>query len=99
MKKSDKLPAMFRVEKSGKFKGELLVVFPTVEANYGKVVYYVEVGGHGEGDMIAIHQQTRPATPVEYANLLRNLSGPPYNYNLKVVKRDTALFRKERWER
>jgi len=79
---------MFRKEKSGNFKGEIIAVMPYELANYnGDVMLYANIGQHSEGNYDIILKQTIPATEEEYAPLLKELTSEPYNYNFKIIKR------------
>lgn len=53
----------------------------------GLVSSFEHAGQHGAADYARMIRLTRPATPEEYAPLLRELESAPYNYNLKIVKR------------
>lgn len=64
--------------------GEVIAWLPDNPANPGRTDSYMHVGQHGEGNYPA---KTIPATPAEYAPLLRELEG--LGYNLRVVKRLT----------
>lgn len=67
------LPVIFRAERSGQFKGEVTAVFPTEVWNArGDVTCYAHNGQHG-GCSLEWYHRTRPATPAEYAPLLKEL--------------------------
>lgn len=69
------LPVIFRAEKRGPHKGEVTAVFPTRPGNLNAYTFtvYSHTGQHGVG-LCSWYQQTRKATPEEYAPLLRELS-------------------------
>jgi len=62
--------------------GDVIAWLPDVEANPGRCMSYMHIGQHGEGDYPAA---TKPASPKEYAPLLRELRA--IGYNLRVVSR------------
>lgn len=79
---------MFRKEKSGKFKGEIMALMPYELQTYdGDVTLYVHVGQHSACDYDTVLKNTVPATEEEYAPLLKELTSEPYNYNFKIIKR------------
>jgi len=95
------IPVLFRAERSGPHEGEVTAVFPTVPSDHmGAFTVYDHIGQHGSGDW-GWYNQTRPATPAEYASLLRELRGiyeralAPEDavYRLKVVHRITGAMR------
>jgi hypothetical protein len=95
------LPVLFRAEKSGKFKGEVTAVFPTLPGTdaYDFTVY-AHVGQHSIGTR-AWYWTTRPAKPEEYAPLLQELrsiyeSDPEQPIKLKVAHRITSDMDSER---
>ncbi len=67
-------PVIFRAERSGDFKGEVTAVLPTIDANPGKLTVYAHIGQHSEATR-GWYNETRAATPDEYAGLMRELSG------------------------
>ena len=71
----DRLPILFRTERSGDAKGEVTAVFPTLPGTgpYDFTVY-AHVGQHGTGGF-EWYWATRPARPAEYADLLAELRG------------------------
>lgn len=100
----DKLPVIFRAERSGDFKGDVTAVFPTLswDGSGLDLTTYDHVGQHGAGSMGWYHG-TRAATPAEYAPLLAELRGyymrssgpddPPIE--LVVYRRMTAQHKAE----
>jgi hypothetical protein len=77
-------PVIFR-----KFKtGELVAFFPENTGNYQAhtCMSYMHLGQHCTAD--ANPYYTKPASPAEYADLLRELVAIGYN-DLKIVKRFT----------
>lgn len=74
---------LFRKDKHGVF-----ALFPDLPWSHsGSVTFYSHIGQHGGADYPLCIRSSRPATPEEYAPLKRELEGPPYRYNLKIVKR------------
>lgn len=68
-----------------KFKdGEVIAVFPEVTYNYVHIMSYQHFGQHG-GCVPWIASFTKPATPVEYADLLAELKAIGYD-DLQVMK-------------
>lgn len=57
---------------------------------------YVHVGQHGSADPHYVINKTRAATPVEYADLKRELESEPYGYRLKVYQKLQRTFLKAR---
>lgn len=75
MTKRENLPVIFRAERSGDFKGSVTAVFPTLlGTDWTDFTIYAHVGQHGTGSK-AWYEQTRPASPEEYADLYRELRG------------------------
>lgn len=67
------LPVIFRAEKSGDAKGEVTAVFPTLPGTGpNDFTVYAHIGQHSTGSF-GWYQQTRAATPTEYASLLAEL--------------------------
>lgn len=85
----EEVPVLFRVWKSGDFKGDVDAYFPMLPADHeGKFcTCYAHIGQHGSADLVFCIQKTRPAKPEEYADLKRELEQPPYEYKLRVIKR------------
>lgn len=95
----ERVPVLFRAERSGQFKGDVTAVFPTLPgtAEPWTMTCYAHIGQHGSCDQGWLHK-TRPATPEEYADLKRELERQPYGYKLKVIQRITQAHHKERRE-
>lgn len=71
----DKLPVIFRAERSGPFKGEVTAVFPTLPGTSAlDFTVYAHVGQHSTGTR-GWYASTRPATEAESFDLLRELRG------------------------
>ena len=70
------IPVIFRAEKSGDFKGEVIAVFPTFPGTYDSWTFttYMHFGQHGYGSK-NWYWSTRSATTEESASLLRELRG------------------------
>ena len=76
---------VFRVVKQGQFKDSIDAVFlGTDQLNRNQC--YAHIGQHSEGDYNYFLQETRPATPEEYRDLLHELKSIGYN-DLKILKR------------
>jgi hypothetical protein len=90
------VPVVFRAERSGPFKGDVTVVFPTLPADYQgyKMTCFAHIGQHSACDFGWYHK-TRAAKPDEYAALKRELESKPYEYRLKVCSRISAAHRDE----
>ncbi len=54
--------------------GDIIALLPDVEANRGMVMMYEHTGQHGEGSASHVISYSRPASAIEYAPLLRELS-------------------------
>lgn len=59
----------------------------TVDGRY--CTSYEHLGQHAAADYAGVIRQSRPATPEEYAPLLRELQGVPYRYRFNVRRRAT----------
>lgn len=70
----EKLPIIFRAQRSGPFKGDVTAVFPTAAAGPGQMTCYAHIGQHS-GCTLDWYYATRPAAPAEYASLLAELRG------------------------
>jgi hypothetical protein len=53
----------------------------------GMVGSFEHVGQHGAADYQGVISRTRLAKPAEYADLLKELESPPYDYRLDVKRR------------
>lgn len=88
----EKIPVIFRAERSGKFKGDVTAVFPTLpndEAGH-EMTCYAHIGQHS-GCSFGWYNTTRAARPDEYADLLAELIS--IGYRPKVCRRMTAQHR------
>ena len=65
--------------------GEIIALFPDMEESYSTIGSYLHVGQHGDADYSWVTQNTKLATPLEYADLERELTG--MGYRLKITKR------------
>lgn len=66
--------------------GEVTAVMPLLTHNGHLVTCYAHVGQHGSASRGYI-DRTRPATPEEYAPLLKELTSAPYFYRFRIVQR------------
>lgn len=68
-------------------EGEVIALFPTVRAdNLGHCGCFVHVGQHVAADYVRVIQDTRPATPEEYADPKAELERV-HHYRLRPVLR------------
>jgi len=68
-------------------KRELIALFPQQEQQRrGLVGSFMHIGQHGDADLWFIMQNSKPATPAEYADLKKELE-THYDYKLNVRKR------------
>ena len=76
---------LFRVVKSGEFKGSVDAMFPDLPGtnDASTCACYAHIGQHGSGAVEYWQRQTRNATPEECAALQRELRG--IGYRLQVV--------------
>lgn len=83
----NKTIVIFRVWYRGKFAGDIIALFPDIEADiHGRLCQsYEYVGQHGAADYNRVIQCTRPATKSEYNDLFDELT--EIGYNLIVKKR------------
>lgn len=78
------VPVIFRVWRD---TGDVIALFPT-QIHDGKLITaYMHIGQHSGADYASVLEHTRPATAREYAPLLRELQGKPYEYDLIVRRR------------
>lgn len=80
---------LFRMEKN-RYTGDedALAVFPDLDADdRGNVTCYARIGQHSGCDLGYVFDETREATPAEYASLKRELERD-IGYNLKVIDED-----------
>lgn len=89
--RSEKLPVVFRKYRQADRKGEVVAVFPTLVEQHNMRTCYSHVGQHSACSRAWL-LSTSPATPEEYAPLLRELQ--------KVYSDVTLVVRKRtHWER
>jgi hypothetical protein len=82
-------PTIFRV-----FEGEVIALFPTIIADeYGHCMSYQHVGQHGGANYLHVTENSRPAKPEEYEDLLRELVD--IGYAPKVYRRKRGWMREE----
>lgn len=67
-----------------KDSGDVIAFFPDQREKNGLILSYEHVGQHGAASYP--HPQTLPASPAEYAGLLRELKTIGYD-DLRIVKR------------
>jgi hypothetical protein len=70
-----------------RYGGEVIALFPEIESGYTMVLSYEHLGQHGGANYESVLRQSRPAAPVEYKALKRELESYPFYYNLKVIRR------------
>lgn len=93
MSDNDVIPVLFR-----KFSdGDVIALFPTVpgDSSPRTCSSFMHVGQHGAAGLDLI-QITKPARPEEYADLKRELESKPYEYRLKVYRRNQHRWYRER---
>ena len=80
------------------FKGELLAIFPELPGTNDPSTceIYARVGQHASADCRTV-LSGRPARPIEYASLKRELTRPgPGQYKLRVASRSSSTDYKKR---
>lgn len=87
IKPKDKTKVIFRVH-----KGEVMAIFPEIPWNDDPFYCcsYMHVGQHGCCDPSAAILDSLSAKVEDYSFLKQELESEPYNYELEVVKRQTA---------
>lgn len=80
----ERLPVIFRAERSGDFKGDVTAVFPTLDGAPGEMTCYAHIGQHSACNL-DWYYSTRPAKPNEYEALLAELRGI-YESELDAVR-------------
>jgi len=60
---------------------------------------YEHAGQHGGADYHGVIDQTRAASPEEYADLKAELESEPYNYRFAVKQRATSAMHEKRREK
>ncbi len=69
----EKVKVIFRKAKNPYTKEyEVVAFFPEIEANYGRILSYMQIGQHSEADL-GFYHETKKATEVEYKPLLEEL--------------------------
>ena len=68
-----------------KDNGDIIALFPDIKENNGTCSSYEHIGQHGEADYVHCIAGSRPATPNEAQDLLKELRG--LGYNLEVRSR------------
>jgi hypothetical protein len=96
----ERLPIIFRAERSGDFAGQVSAVFPTLPWSRDcELTTYAHIGQHGGGSL-GWYRATRPATPAEYAPLLAELraiyGSDPDPVELDVRQRMTPAINRAR---
>lgn len=89
---------IFRKYKNG--NKEIIALFPyDTERRYGQCSSYMHIGQHGAAEYSGVMENTKPATPLEYADLkteLENYGSEDSHYNLKVINKiNWTRYRKE----
>lgn len=82
---------IFRVWKSGMCKGDVIALWPAVDAGHARGQYcqsYAHIGQHGAADYRHVLANTRPAKGNEHHCLLAELR--QRGYNPRVIRRATA---------
>ena len=90
--KMEKLPVIFRAERSGKFKGDVTAVFPTLPGCPGMMTCYEHVDQHSSCD-IRWYRTTRRALPAEYKELYEEVKSIYDDVELVLRQRITAHMR------
>lgn len=87
----DQDPVIFR-----KHEGEVIAFVLRAPANYGRIVCFDATSGHGEASMSFFHD-TEPASPAEYAGLLKTMQA--IGYNVVVRQRLTYADSLYAWDK
>jgi hypothetical protein len=80
MKDKEKTVVVFRVWKG---IGTVIALFPGIDEGRGYCSSYEHVGQHSGADYSGVIQKTRPATPNEYQDLLKELRRIGYNLTIR----------------
>lgn len=91
---TEETPVLFRMMRA-RHGGYVLALFPAEASSTtdgGLCSSYAHIGQHGAADPWGVIQDSRPATPEEYADLKAELEGAPYGYRLKVYRRNARRF-------
>lgn len=93
-----KLPILFRI--SSNDKKDVYALFPTLPGTYERhtCTCYQHVGQHSSADYNWCIASSRPATPEEYSDLLKELTQIYDDSELVVYQRETPKMRNERYE-
>ena len=83
---------VFRKYKKGKWKDEIIALFPDMVVDYNLVGCYQHIGQHYPCSYDYVISQTKPATQEEYAELLKELKEIVGYTNLKIVKRASVDY-------
>ena len=98
---TNQTPVIFRKWKPrrefGEEGGDIIALFPAENGTNDPYTCssYEHVGQHGSADPVGVIQQTVPAKPAEYADLMKELKGIGYN-DLKVYQKLSSDFLTER---
>lgn len=82
---------LFRV-----IQGEVNAFLPEHDTNYGMIMCYASLGGHGEASL-EYYRSGRLATPKEYADLKAEMQS--MGYKLRPMKRLYYQDLLDQWER
>lgn len=85
---SKRVKVVFRKYKKD---GEIIALFPGLPHDHRYCMSFVHVGQHGGADYNLVVRSTVPAKPEEFASLKLELESKPYNYQLDVGTRRTAV--------
>jgi len=83
MKDKEQTKTVFRIYPDG----EVIALFPQIEARGYSCSSYLHVGQHGAADIDLVVRETRLAKPKEYKSLLKELK--KIGYRPKIMKRCT----------
>jgi hypothetical protein len=76
---TDRTRVIFRVYPNG----DVLAIMPDTNDHWDQVSCYQHMGQHGHGVYSVMMSTTRPATPEEYAPLLRELESIGYRVDVR----------------
>jgi acyl-CoA thioesterase len=89
-----KVDIVFRVDKTRNGNGEVFALFPHDCCNHnGNVTSYQHVGQHSSANYKHCLEMSKPATPEQYADLLKELESIGYEVNI-VKKQNYEKFLK-----
>lgn len=88
MEKDTKVTSvLFRVERSGDFKGSIFAIFPYERYKNERFVEgYAHIGQHFAGDYDFLMRSSREATEAEYKELKAELERF-FGYNFRIIRR------------